>query len=203
MDYVIDKASKRFYALLQLKRLGVSTEKLALFYVSNIRSVLVYCIASFFSQLNDRRKEGLDRVQSLCSKIILAIPNLCEFSLEQYRCQFFKILNNPDHVLHWFIPELLVIQRTTYSERITAYENEYRISLWIWVKWSWHTMVPPPPIWCKDIITDTNWSVWNGWLIELLLHFSQLLPYLHNVHTLDCIEERLSAIDCTVDRIVF
>ena len=31
VDYVIDKASKRFYALLQLKRLGVSTEKLAFF----------------------------------------------------------------------------------------------------------------------------------------------------------------------------
>ena len=105
VDYVIDKASKRFYALLQLKRLGVSTEKLALFYVSNIRSVLVYCIASFFSQLNDKQKESLERVQSLCSKIILpniesyserlevlAIPNLCAFSLEQYRCHFLRFL---------------------------------------------------------------------------------------------------------------
>ena len=30
-------------------------------YISNIRSVLVYCIASFFSQLNDKQKEGPER----------------------------------------------------------------------------------------------------------------------------------------------
>ena len=139
VDYVIDKASKRFYALLQLKRLGVSTEKLALFYVSNIRSVLVYCIASFFSQLNDKQKESLERVQSLCSKIILpniesyserlevlAIPNLCAFSLEQYRCHFFKILNNPDHVLHSFIPERQSTNRRHSARCKDVFVTRYR-----------------------------------------------------------------------------
>jgi hypothetical protein len=125
VEYIRDKAFKRFYVLVQLKRLGISFEKLTLFYVSNIRSVLTYCITSFFSYLNKSQKYDLERVQSLCSKIILPevedyserlkvlkIPKLCDFALKQYECHFFKIYSNPDHVLYSFVPE-----RQSFSRR--------------------------------------------------------------------------------------
>ena len=98
IDYVTSKAKQRFYWLLQLKRLSVSTDKLTRFYLCNIRSVLVYCIAAFFSLLNDKQKSKLERIQRLCTKIILphiesytdrlailGIPSVFSFSENQYR----------------------------------------------------------------------------------------------------------------------
>ena len=98
IDYITTKAEKRFFSLVQLKKLGVSQDKLSLFYIANIRSVLVYCIAAIFSLLNDTQLNSLEQLQKLCTSIILPhiehytyrlesvkIPELRTFSKHQYR----------------------------------------------------------------------------------------------------------------------
>jgi hypothetical protein len=71
IEYVISKSNKRFYALLQLKRLGVDTDKLKSFYCSSIRSVLVYAIPAFYSHLSKSNISALEAIQSKCTRAIL------------------------------------------------------------------------------------------------------------------------------------
>ena len=117
IDVVTSKARKRFYCLLQLKRMGVGTSKLCLFYLANIRSVLTYAIPAFYSLLTKCQLESLERMQKLCTKIILPdiesyherlgilkIPELCDFSRQLCKSHFLRIFNKPDHVLHHLIP---------------------------------------------------------------------------------------------------
>ena len=73
MDYITSKATRRFYGLLQLKRLGVAVDKLCLFYTANIRSILTYCIPSFYGFLCKFQLDRLERVQRLSTKIMLPI----------------------------------------------------------------------------------------------------------------------------------
>ena len=111
IDYITTKAKKRFFSLVQLKKLGVSQDKLSLFYIANIRSDLV---------LNDTQLNSLERFQKLCTctSIILPhiehytdrlemlkIPELRTFSKHQYPNHFLKIFNDCDHVLFPCIPE--------------------------------------------------------------------------------------------------
>ena len=118
IDYVTTKANKRYYALLQLKKLGFNSDKLCLFYISNIRSVITYCIPAFFSMLSNKQIEFLERIQRQCTKIILPhidsyterllilnLPKLVVFSEKLYKTHFFKIFHNHEHPLHTLIPE--------------------------------------------------------------------------------------------------
>jgi hypothetical protein len=116
VDYVIRKANKRLYGLIQLKRLGICCTKLCMFYISHIRSVLTYCISAFYPMLNGKQLDTLERTQSLCTKIILPgitsyterlvtlkIPTVKEYSLSQYRNKFMQIYAT-DHPLSHLIP---------------------------------------------------------------------------------------------------
>ena len=58
IDYITMKAKKRFFSLAQLKKLGVSQDKLFLFYITNIRSDFV---------LKDTQLNSLERFQNLCT----------------------------------------------------------------------------------------------------------------------------------------
>jgi hypothetical protein len=78
IGYVLDKAQKKFYSQLQLKRFGVSCDKLVLFYVANIRSILTYCIPAFFPMLTDIQLKSLERFQKLCTRVIL--PHIEDYS---------------------------------------------------------------------------------------------------------------------------
>ena len=51
--------------------MGVSQAKLTLFYSAHIRSVLTYCMAAFFSMLSKTHLTTLERIQRLCTKVIL------------------------------------------------------------------------------------------------------------------------------------
>ena len=108
----------RFSSLLQLKRLGVSTEKLTLFYLENNWSILTYCIAVFFSLLSQRNIDILERTQRMCTRIILphidsytarltvlGLPTVENFSLSLFRSHFFKIYNNKQHRLSTLVPD--------------------------------------------------------------------------------------------------
>ena len=77
----------------------------------------MYCIAAFFSLLNDKQKSKLRQIQRLCTKIILpniesyadrlaifGIPSDFNFSEDQYMRHFLKIFSDPNHILFSFIP---------------------------------------------------------------------------------------------------
>ena len=117
ISYVVNKAQRRFYGLVQLKRLGVAREKLSMFYIANVRSVLVYCISAFYSLLSTRQLDSLERTQKLCTKIILpdigsyterleilSLSTIRDFGLNLYRNKFLHIYAT-DHRLHKLIPE--------------------------------------------------------------------------------------------------
>ena len=71
IDYATSKAKIRFFSLVQFKKLDFSQDKPSLFYVANVRSVLVYCIAAIFILLNDTTINSLERFQKLRTSIIL------------------------------------------------------------------------------------------------------------------------------------
>ena len=71
IDYATSKAKTRFFSLVQFKKLDFSQDKPSLFYVANVRSVLVYCIAAIFILLNDTTINSLERFQKLRTSIIL------------------------------------------------------------------------------------------------------------------------------------
>ena len=60
-----------FYSLVQFKKLGISLDKPSMFYVANVRSVLVYCIAAIFIFLNNTTINSLERFQKLRTSNIL------------------------------------------------------------------------------------------------------------------------------------
>ena len=67
---VVKKASKRLYFLVQLKRARVSPNDLVLFYVSCIRSVLIYAAPVFYFALPQYLQRELERVQKRALFII-------------------------------------------------------------------------------------------------------------------------------------
>ena len=46
--FVVQKAQKRYFSLLRLKRMSVATEKLSMFYIAHIRSILTYSMPAIF-----------------------------------------------------------------------------------------------------------------------------------------------------------
>lgn len=67
---VVNKASKRLYFLVQLKRAGLPTSDLVLFYCICIRSVVSYAIPVFYYSLPLYIKTELERVQKRVVAII-------------------------------------------------------------------------------------------------------------------------------------
>lgn len=113
---IISKANQRQHLLLKLKRNGITTEKLRLFYLSYVRSVATYAAPAFVSLLSKVQLETLESVQKRCSKVILPhidsyteriatlkIPRLIDFMFEQGRQHFAKVCHE-DHVLNKRLP---------------------------------------------------------------------------------------------------
>ena len=114
----MQKAQKRYFSLLQLKRISVATEKLSVFYIAHIRSILTDCMPAIFPLLTKTVIKSLENVQKLCTKMILprsecyyerlkvlSLPPLALFSKNLYRTHFLKIMSDEHHQLHSFIPE--------------------------------------------------------------------------------------------------
>ena len=130
----VRKARKRFYMLVQLKRQGVVTGKLSLFYCTHIRSVLTYGVQAVFSMLTKCQVDSLEAVQKMSTKIILPgissyhdrleklrLPELCVFSRDLYRAQFLKIFHNPKHPLYQHIPSRQSDYRRHSSRTVDRY----------------------------------------------------------------------------------
>ena len=95
-----------------------ATEKLSMFYIARIRSILTYCMPATFPLLTKTQIESLVNVQKLCTKMnlpssesyyerlnVLSLPLLALFSKNLYRTHFLKIMSGEQHQLHSFISE--------------------------------------------------------------------------------------------------
>ena len=113
---VIQKANKRIYFLILLKRANVPAHDIICFYLTCIRPVLEYCAPLYHHALPDYLSKDIERIQKRALSIIspglsyddsLSMFNMA--SLEdrrKYQCErlFDSIVSNPDHKLHHFLP---------------------------------------------------------------------------------------------------
>ena len=103
VDSVISKLRPAVHAIIQLRKVGVSTSSLVTFYRSRVLSVISYAAPSWFPFLSKGDKEILERLQKLCLRVILpwiehyderlAALNLTEISVYLDICCL-KYVNN-------------------------------------------------------------------------------------------------------------
>jgi hypothetical protein len=70
-ETTVKKANTRVFFLQKLKRLGVNTAKLKLFYIANVRSVITYAIPAIHGHLTNGQLDSLERIQRFASRIML------------------------------------------------------------------------------------------------------------------------------------
>ena len=117
INNIVKKASKRLYFLSQLKRAKVSSKELVNFYVTCIRSLLLYSCQVFHFNLPEFLNIMLERIQKRAMNIIygydvpyseaLVMSKLHKLSDHRsYLCDDFfkKILLNPNDKLHGLLP---------------------------------------------------------------------------------------------------
>ena len=114
LDYLIRKASKRYFLLLHYKRSGIPTDKLKDIYCAITRSVIEYSSVVYHSQLNTGQSNELEKIQKRCLRVIYGyehqyqdLPTMSGLpSLEDRRTKAFQkfarnTLENPKYS-HWF-----------------------------------------------------------------------------------------------------
>ena len=70
-QYLSFSSRVAYFSRLQLRRMSVAPEKLSMFYIAHIRSILTYCMPAIFPLLTKTLIESLENVQKLCTKMIL------------------------------------------------------------------------------------------------------------------------------------
>ena len=134
---VVKKASKRLYFLVQLKRARVSPNDLVLFYVSCIRSVLIYAAPVFYFALPQYLQRELERVQKRALSIISpgkvydealeaagVVPLITH--IDAICSTFFQaIVQTPNHRLHDLLPRH---NEPSYKWRTNRFKNTFIMS---------------------------------------------------------------------------
>ena len=105
------------HAITKLRKAGVSSSSLALFYKARVLSILSYSAPSWFPFLNQHDKEKLENHQKLCLRVIkpttndynelLSSLNLSELNLYlSLHCLRYveKVKKSPSHILLSYIP---------------------------------------------------------------------------------------------------
>mgnify|MGYP003525724264 FL=1 len=115
VDYIITKASKRFYVLCQLKRSGVCNLDIIAVYCSLIRSVVEYASPVWHSGLTKNQSDLIEGVQKRCLRIIypdlsysvaiqLAGLELLSVRREAACRNLFSEIKKPGHILNKLLP---------------------------------------------------------------------------------------------------
>jgi hypothetical protein len=78
VDTIISKSYSKSHALQMLKRYGLNTPGLCLYYSSIIRSLLTYACPAWFPSLSKQDIDKLETIQKRCLKIIF--PNLDNYN---------------------------------------------------------------------------------------------------------------------------
>ena len=71
VDAIIEKARPAVHAIIQLKKIGVSSNSLAIFYQSRNLSIIAYAAPSWFPYLSNTDKEKLEWLWRLCLRALL------------------------------------------------------------------------------------------------------------------------------------
>lgn len=115
VNYIYKKASSRIYFLKHLKRAGLSSEELRLYYITVIRSVIEYAAPAWFTSTTTAQKERLNHIQKRALRIItpdlpqdiaehqLNIPPL-NYRLEMLCKKMFLQMCSISHPLHDLLP---------------------------------------------------------------------------------------------------
>ena len=113
---VIQKANKRIYFLILLKRANVQAHDIICFYLTCIRPVLEYCAPLYHHALPDYLSKDIERIQKRALSIIspglsyddsLSMFNLAPLEdrlIDQCEKLFDSIVSKPDHKLNHFLP---------------------------------------------------------------------------------------------------
>ncbi len=115
IDYIKKKASKRLYFLTCLKRAGVRTTDLILYYTSVIRSVLEYACPVWHSGLTIGQRDLLEYIQKRALFTIfpnttyqeaLSLSNLPSLHANREKLckRFYDSMQSPNHRLHYLLP---------------------------------------------------------------------------------------------------
>ena len=114
----IQKAAKRLYFLVQLKRARVPQKDLCLFYITCVRSVIDYAAPVFHHALPAYLSQELERVQKRAMRIIcpgieyqqalalMSLPTVAEHHHNICTRTFESIMSDPNHKLRKLLPPL-------------------------------------------------------------------------------------------------
>ena len=111
IEYLVSKCNSRLFLMRQLKSFGLNSDGLKTFYISNIRSILLYGAPAWHSLLSLSSKEKLESIQRSATRIItpdmchkdrldfLSIPLLNDFIFSSCAKHFERISSNQLHPL--------------------------------------------------------------------------------------------------------
>ena len=140
-EAAIAKCRPAFHALVQLKRSGVASAGLALFYHSRIISILTYAASCWYPHTSNHDREKLEKYQRLCLRIIL--PNAARYEdrlaalqlptlsalLEDICINYVSKLRSPQHHLNHLVPKRAYNKRTGKPYTIKARSAMLRSNL--------------------------------------------------------------------------
>ena len=127
VDYIVKRASKRFFVLCQLVRIGVSVNDVTSVYCSLIRSILEYACPVWHCGLTKGQSEEIEGVQRRCMRIlfpelsysdslqITGLELLCT-RRERLVYSLFSEIKNKGHVLNNLLPAK-IIDECSYTTR--------------------------------------------------------------------------------------
>ena len=72
VNNVIDKTKSASHAIVRLKRSGVNSFALALFYRARVLSVLSYAAPLWYPHITDKCKDKLEKHQRYCTRLMLS-----------------------------------------------------------------------------------------------------------------------------------
>ena len=127
VDYIVKRASKRFFVLCQLVRIGVSVNDVLSVYCSLIRSILEYACPVWHCGLTKGQSEEIEGVQRRCMRVlfpelsysdslqITGLELLCT-RRERLVYSLFSEIKNKGHVLNNLLPAK-IIDECSYTTR--------------------------------------------------------------------------------------
>ena len=116
----------RMYGMRELKRLGLNSQGLTLYYTANIRSVLTYACPVWGSLITDKDKETIRRIEGKAMRIINSdisyeqalcqyqVPAVDQFITDLSRKTMLKIYSNTNHPL-----SCVIKRKTTRQTRVS------------------------------------------------------------------------------------
>ena len=111
VDSLISKTNSRIFLMRQLKTAGLNADGLKTYFITNIRSILLYGSPAWYTLLSQTCKDSLELIQRSATRVILpdldyddrlvqlGLPTLNSFIFTHCQNHFSKIRNDSSHPL--------------------------------------------------------------------------------------------------------